>query len=88
MTLKEIIERCNRLGVHDTRFITEEYIELVFYNHEIDEWSRVFADILGPAVKPPGIEPSEDDLSLTKDYGGVWGNQTLFKKDFGDTTII
>ena len=88
MTLKGIIEKCNRLGVFDTRFITDEYVELVFYSKEIDEWHRIFVDFLGPATKPPGIEPTQDDIRLTKDYGGIWGNQTLFKKDFGDSTII
>jgi hypothetical protein len=88
MTLKKIIEKCSRLGVYDKRFITDEYVELVFYNREIDEWNRVFIDILGPAIKPPGAEPTEDERRLTRHYGGVWSSQTLFKKDFGDATII
>jgi len=88
MTLKEIIGKCNRLGVYDTRYFTDEYIELVFYNKEINEWNRVFAEILSPAIKPPGIKPTQDDLRLTENYGGIWGNQTLFKKDFDNATII
>jgi len=88
MILKEVIKRCSTLEVYDTRLMTDEYIELVFYSKEIDKWNRVFADFLGPAIKPQGVEPTKDDFRLTKNYGGVWGNQTLFKKDFDNFTII
>jgi hypothetical protein len=88
MTPKEIIKKCSMLEIYDKRSVTDEYVELVFYSKEIDKWNRIFADVLGPAIKPPGIKPTEDDLHLTKDYGGIWGDQTLFKKDFNNTTII
>ena len=88
MTLKEIIEKCNILSVHDKRIISDEYNELVFYNKEIDKWNKIFVDILGPAIKPAGVEPTKDDLQLTKDYGGIYDNQTLFKKEFDDVIVI
>ena len=101
MTLKKIIEKCSILSVHDKRIISDEYNELVFYNKEIDKWNKIFADVLGPAIKPKvlievlgpaakpaGVEPTEDDLQLTKDYGGIYNNQTLFRKEFDDVTVI
>ncbi len=88
MTLREIIEKCSMLGVYDERYITDEYSELVFYNKEIHEWNQILADILGPAIKPAGAKPTKDDLHLTKDYGGIWVDQTLFKKVFDDVTVI
>ena len=88
MTLKKIIEKCSILSVHDKRIISDEYNELVFYNKEIDKWNKIFADVLGPAIKPAGVEPTEDDLQLTKDYGGIYNNQTLFRKEFDDVTVI
>ena len=88
MTLKEIIEKCGRLSVREKRCITDEYGELVFYNREIDEWNKTFADIFGPAIKPAGSKPTEDDLDLTRDYGGIWIDQTLFRKNFDGVTII
>ena len=88
MTLREIIEKCSALGVCEERCITDEYGELVFYNREIDEWDKILADIFGHAIKPAGVSPSKDDLHLTKDYGGIWIDQTLFKKDFDDVTMI
>jgi hypothetical protein len=88
MTLREIIEKCSTLSVHEERCLNDEYGELVFYNREIDEWKKILADIFGPAIKPAGVKPTQDDLHLTKEYGGVWVDQTLFKKEFDDYTVI
>lgn len=88
MTLNEIIEKCSMLSVHEKRCITDEYGELVFYNRETAEWNKIFADIFGLALKPAGVNPTEDDLYLTKDYGGIWVDQTLFKREFGDVIVI
>ena len=88
MTLKEIIEKCSILSIHDKRIITDEYNEIVFYNKDIDEWNKLFTVVLGPAIKPAGEEPTKFDLQLTKDYGGIYSNQTLFKKKFDDYTVI
>jgi hypothetical protein len=88
MTLREIIERCGMLGVNEQRRRGDTYHELVFYQEEIDQWTKIFSDILGPAVKPQGAKPTKALLYLTKDYGGIWPGQTLFKKDFDDATVI
>ena len=76
------------LSVYEERCITDEYGELVLYNKEINEWNKILADILGPAIKPAGAKPTKDNLHLTKDYGGIWVDQTLFKKEFDDVTVI
>ncbi|NIS61084.1 MAG: hypothetical protein GTO13_10385 [Proteobacteria bacterium] len=88
MTLSEIIEKCSMLRVHEKRCVTNEYGELVFYKRQTAEWNKKLADIFGPAIKPPGVKPTEDDLDLTKDYGGIWVDQTLFKREFGDGIMI
>jgi len=88
MTLKEVIDKCSMLNVYEVRRVTDEYGELVFYNKKINEWNQIFVDLLGPATKPAGVQPSEDDLHVTKDYGGIWTDQTLFKREFDDFTLI
>ncbi len=88
MTLKQIVDKCSLQNVREVRRITDGYVELVFSNKRLDDWNRIFSDILGPAKKPAGIKPSKDDLHLTKDYGGIWVNQTLFSKEFDDSTVI
>ena len=88
MTLKEIIEKCGTLPTCEERCIGDEFCEIVFYSKDTDEWNKIVADFLGHAIKPAGMEPTEDDRYLTRDYGGTWPNQTVFKKDFGDVTVI
>ncbi len=88
MTLREIIERCRMLGVDEERCKSDEYSELVFYKKDIDQWYKIFADVLGPAVKPAEKKTKREHLHLTKDYGGIWAGQTLFRKAFKDVTVI
>jgi hypothetical protein len=88
MTLKEIIKKCRTLSISELRRNSDEFCELVFYNEDIDGWNTIFADILGHPVKPPGIEPTEDDQHLTRDYGGTRVDQTVFRKEFDDVTVM
>lgn len=88
MNLKEIIDKCSMLNVHEVRHITDKYVELVFYNRTLDEWNKIFSDIFGLPKKPAGAKPSKDDLDLTEDYGGIRVNQTLFRKEFNGFTVM
>ena len=80
MTLQEVLERCGELELCEQRCVTDEYVEIVFFNRDKDKWNETFTAIFGPPVSPMGQDPTEDDLKLTKDYGGVWRNQVLYKK--------
>ncbi len=88
MILKEIVNRCQGLSIHEMRSDQDDYYEVVVLNREIENWEKILTTILGPARKPKGVEPSQDDLSLTKASGGIRANQTLFEREFGDYTII
>ena len=88
ITLKSILEKYSDLTIDEKRCITDEYVWLVFYNREIEKWNKIFSNIFGPAVKPAGSPPSKDDLLLTTDYGGIRREQTLFKKEYKEGTVI
>lgn len=88
MTIKEIRERCGKLSVHEEREVSDDYAELVFYNKDLNEWNKALIDTLGPAIKPAGVEPTKENLRLTENYGGIYDNQTLFKKDFGNVSVL
>ena len=88
MRLKEIIEKSAGLDIYEQRSVGDEYVEFVVYNKEIDKWKEILVDILGPALKPAGAKPTEADLNLTKDYGGIFENQTLFKKEFDGAIVL
>ncbi|MFA5087968.1 MAG: hypothetical protein WC552_02905 [Candidatus Omnitrophota bacterium] len=88
MTLQEIIDRQKTPAIYEKRNITDDYGEIVFYSKDRDEWHKLFAEILGPAIKPEGAYPTPVHLDMTKNYGGIRSDQTLFKKEYEDSTVI
>ena len=86
--LKDIITQFDALDIREKRSITDAYCELVFYSKDIDRWNNICSDLFGKAVKPAGAKPTKDDLSLAEKYGGIFANQVLFKKDFGNFIVI
>lgn len=88
MKLKDIISDFKHLKVKETRCINDEYVEIVFFNKDIGAWHDTLVAHLGEPRKPAGKEPTPSDLELTSDTGGIWGNQTLFEKFFGEVTVI
>lgn len=88
MNLKEITSRFSELEIYEQRSSSESYNELVFLNSEFDKWLGVLSDIFGPAVKPAGQEPSDAHSQLTKSFGGIFSNQTLFSKEFDGSMAI
>jgi hypothetical protein len=88
MIMKEIIDALGSLDVHETRDATNESIELVVCNDQLGEFNDIISTVLGPPRKLPGAKPSEDDLNLTRECGGIWIDQTLFVKEFEDCQVI
>lgn len=88
MLLREIIDCCSALNITEKRSITDDFIEMVFHNEEIEEWSRILTAFLGEPQKPKGQAPTEKDIEITSKTGGIRLEQTLFEKEFDNGTII
>jgi hypothetical protein len=88
MTLKAILEKCSVLDTAEMRHDSPEYAELVFYSRDTAKWSEILAEFLDMPAKPAGAKPEEGDLVLTEGYGGIYQNQTLFKKAFDAGAVI
>jgi len=88
MNLKEITQKCETLDVYEKRCIDENQVELVFFTKDTQAWNLALTDILGPPAKSQGARPTESDLEITKSYGGICANQTLFTKTHENTTLI
>ena len=88
MTLKEILAKCSGLDVHEERAAEEGYSELVFFSKDTEAWLKVLAQDLDAPVKPAGTEPTAEHSKLTDDFGGIFANQVLFKKDFDNSTVL
>ena len=88
MELKEITDCFGELNIHEKRCMEGDFVELVFFNDEIDEWNRILTAFLGNPTKPKDQEPTTKDLELTAKTGGIRFNQTLFEKEMPDGTVI
>jgi hypothetical protein len=88
MQLKEITKCFGGLKISEKRCLTDEFVELVFHNEEIDEWFRIVSAFLGKPIKPKGQEPSDKDLAITSGTGGIRPEQTLFEKEYEEATVI
>ena len=88
MKLQEIIEKCSSLKIHTKRYIDDKYVELVFFNEEIDHWRKILEGFLGPATKPAGVEPSTNQKKTADPFGGINTSQTLFQKTSDNIMII
>jgi|SRR3989344_2484034 len=88
MTLKEFTQRIAWLNVYQAREVSDDYQERVILNVDIKQWSVALEEVLGPPVKPAGADPSGTDIVLCQIYGSIMKNQTLYRKTFGDGTIL
>ncbi|MFH1318111.1 MAG: hypothetical protein ABIH71_03750 [Candidatus Omnitrophota bacterium] len=86
--IKEIVRKISGIKVYEERSVTDEYVEIVFFNKDIDIWNKILVDVFGPPKKAVGIKPDKEDLALTKNCGGIWDNQPLFKKDVDGEVMI
>lgn len=88
MTLKEIADKFRALKVSEIRKQTDDYLEYVMFTKDIQQWENVMTGILGAPVKRAGEMPSMKDMGLCSRYGSILKEQVLFRKEFGDLTII
>ena len=88
MILNDIVTLLDELEIHQRRTTTDEYCELVFYTKDTDKWRDLLANNLGQPIKPAGSKPSKEDELITKDYGGIYTEQTLFKKEVESSIVI
>jgi len=77
-----------KLDIYEKRLTTDQSIELVFCNKDLDKWLKLLTDVFGPAIKSPGVNPSREDQAVTKEYGGIRIDQTLFKSGDDHMSVI
>ena len=86
--LRQIAEQCSKLEGYQERCVTDKCVDIAFDNIAVKKLEKVLASFFGPAVKPAGTKPTEDDLRATKDHGSIHNEQTLFKKEAEGSVII
>ncbi len=88
MTALEILKKFDGLQIFEKRFLSEDYGEVVFFSKDLDQWSRILSELIGPPLKPAGQKTKEEHLKLSMKYGGVNDNQTLFQKGLEDGGML
>ena len=88
MTLQDIISNFGTLSIVEKRDVTDSYTEFVIHHQDIHQWDELLTRLLGPAQKLSGKKPTANDLQLTEEYGGIYDQQTLFKKEVDGQTVI
>lgn len=88
MIFKDMTRKLKQLNIHETRQISDDYCELVLFNKDMEKWNEIISENLGPPIKPAGVLTTDDILALTHDLGEIVDHQTLFKKDFDDSSVL
>lgn len=88
MTLNQILEECEKLEIKRKKKVKEDYLELVIFAKDMTKWSDLLTKLLGSALKPVKKKPSSEDKKITKNFGGIRPDQTLYRKVFDEFTIL
>ncbi len=82
MTISDFTARLDSLGPYDLREADSQHADLVIENEYLDAWTSMLKDQFGAPLKKPGEAPKFDVKKLTRTYGGIQKDQTLYVKSF------
>ena len=88
VVFRDVVLALSALPVVEKRALSEDYGEFVFSNRDLRQWEEAITGVLGLPVKPCGDQPCAADENLTESFGGIRANQTLYKKDCGDSALL
>ena len=83
--LSQLLNNAKDLDINELRNINETLLEFVIYFKDLNRWENIFTDFINGNIKPQGIKPNKEHLSLTNPYGGIRKNQILY---YNNSTII
>ena len=88
VSLSALLADCQGLDIYEQRENSKEYMEIVVFSADLPKWQRIFEGRLGPADKPLGVEPSNEQVRLTEKFGGIRKHQVLFKGNDGACYVL
>ena len=78
MKFKELVGQLKQIPCEEIRKEDEGYYEFVIATRQLTQLYPIFEGYFGVPFKPPGIAPSEKAKNVTKNYGGIQKQQTLY----------
>ena len=78
MTFDDLIKSFKKIPFDEIRKEYEGYFEFVISTRYLAHLYPILEGYYGVPFKPPGIHPSNEARSVTKNYGGIQKQQTLY----------
>ena len=82
------MEKAGVLEIYQNRHESDDRLELVILNKDLEHWNKVVAEVMGPALKPAGTAPTEHDRLITQQFGGIMSGQILFERKIEENYFI
>ena len=82
------MEKAGNLEIYQSRHQSDDYLELVVLNKDIEQWNMAVAEVMGPVLKSAGASPTDYDRSITQEFGGIMPGQVLFEKKTTVNSLI
>ncbi len=82
MTISDFMTLFEKLGPFDLREADSQHADLVVENDQLDAWINLLDQHLGSPLKKTGEAVNFDAKKLTKAFGGIQKNQTLYVKSY------
>ncbi len=78
MTFIELIGRLKGISCEEIRKESDGYYEFVIAGQNLSKLYPIFEIYFGVPFKPAGIAPTDKAKDVTKNYGGIQKQQTLY----------
>ena len=88
MNQQVLFAKLLELSPSEKRGQTDEFLEAVFLNTSLSKLNKVLEEFLGEALKPADAPANSQARDAAKPYGGIYVNQTLYRKELQDRTAI
>jgi len=78
MTFEDLLSEIKKIKWEEIREQTDNYLEVVVGNADLDPLKSVLQSYFGTPIKPEGKWPSWNASRQSKSFGGVRRNQTMY----------
>ena len=86
MIFVDLIRQLKKIPFDEIRKEYEGYFEFVISARHLAHVYPLFENYYGVPFKPPGMAPSDKAQSVTKNYGGIQKQQTLYYAKRGEVS--
>ena len=75
---EEVVRKAKKISHEQTRRESEEYLEMVMFQHSLQELQQILESHFGSALKAAGQEAPEEVEHIVNNHGGISKEQILY----------